>query len=245
MRLFSLVGCALATSIFGGSLAAQGELVVDSIVHEPTANEVGPEIAAMTVQVPGLNGTLEDIPIYGNGRGVDGLDTVSEQLYALGGTTTHDLVFLRNTTGADIIVNGMAGTITVLQMEPLNVPTGSSEAGTPGHQTGPTIIPVASSNVVVPAGSATAVFLVITEWQARLDTSPRQYRWTFQVNDTVSMTNLNVPIELIVPGSGGQDDGSTGGCSAVPSRVPTGLLGLVGIGMVAYIRRRQRLRKRS
>ena len=103
----------VALAAFATGLAAQVSPGLDivTVVHEPSATDVGPNIASKTEPNPLYdplqpNGEPQYLDVYGNGNGLSNeLDSISTEFYALGGTTTHDLAVMQNTTGAPITID--------------------------------------------------------------------------------------------------------------------------------------------
>ena len=241
-----------ALAAFGTALAAQPTpgLSIDTIVHEPTASQVGPFI--VTQQVPNPNydplqptGEPQFLPAWGSGGGPgDELDGVSDEFYALGGTTTHDLAVLTNNTGADITIdctaNGGAG-FQLLASRPKNDPPSAPEQSSPDGGAPSLIYPFDATSISVPNGSAVAVFLIATKWRQSLDTSPREYIWTFQFVDT-GATSYEVEGALLVPEVGGSNPS---GCASSPDGFPHGLWIIAGGVIAAYTTRRKLLKARA
>lgn len=235
----------LAVSFFASVAMAQptAGLSIDTVIHEPSADEVGPYIQSIQVQNPNFdplqpNGEPEFHNVYGNGKGLTHLDDVSSEMYALGGTTTHDLIILTNNTGAQIIIDGAS--IQIAQIRPATDVDGAPEQASPDPAAAPEIYPFVNGNIDVPDGSSTSVWLVTTKWADMLDTSPRDYIVTFQFDDTNSGNTMIVEADLWVPTVGG-NDGS--GCTVSPKQeLPKGLLLLATGVMAAYVYRRRRLK---
>lgn len=206
-------------------------LEITIVVHEPNANDVGPYIAGLQIPNPYYdpqqpNGEPQFNTAYGNGGGLaDELDSVSPEFYALGGTTTHDLAVILNTTGADIIMDST--TLAVASCRPKNdVPT-APEQSSPDGSAVSTIYPYDQVSVTIPDGSSVAVFLVSTKWRSQLDTSPRDYIWTFTFNDTIGTTFV-VEGPLTVPKVGGTDPS---GCVTSENGFPAGVWLIAGGGL--------------
>lgn len=240
----------MALAAFGTVLAAQPTpgLSIDTVVHEPSGSQVGPFIQMQTVPNPHYdplqpNGEPQFLPAWGSGNGAgDELDRVSDEFYALGGTTTHDLAVLTNNTGSDITIdctaNGGAG-FQLLSSRPKNDPPSAPEQSSPDGGAPSLIYPFDGNSVTVPNGSAVAVFLIATKWRQSLDTSPREYIWTFQFVDT-GATSYEVEADLLVPEVGGSNPT---GCATNDDGLPTGLWLLAGGALAAYTTRRKLLKK--
>jgi hypothetical protein len=221
-----------------------------TIVHEPSAGDVGPNISAIQVPNPKYsasnpNGQPEFLTAYGNGKGLaDELDSISNEFYALAATTTHDLAIVLNTTGADIVVD--SSTILLAASRPAkDVPT-APEQSSPDGTSVSTVLPYSATSltnpgisVTLPDGNAVALFLINTKWRSSLDTSPRDYIWTFTFSDTGG-NQFVVEAPLEVPKVGG----STGaGCVSGENGYPTGVWLVVTGGLVAIVTRRKLLKK--
>jgi hypothetical protein len=237
-----------ALAVFGSVLSAQAAgptpgLEIVTIVHEPTANDVGPYISGLQIPNPFYdplqpNGEPEFNTAYGNGGGLaDELDSISDEFYALGGTTTHDLAILLNTTGADIIVDST--TITLAASRPKKDVPQQPEQGSPDSSAVSTIYAFDQVSVTVPDGSSVALFLISTKWRQSLDTSPREYIWTFTFSDT-GANPFVVEGDLVVPEVGGSDPS---GCVSDPNGYPTSVWLLATGGIAAILYRRKRLAK--
>ncbi|MEE9312429.1 MAG: hypothetical protein V3V10_08465, partial [Planctomycetota bacterium] len=198
--------CLLALIVvsFASILVAQTPgLAGTTIIHEPSASDVGPYIAALTIQNPDYtinNGQPQRVPVYGNGSGLSSLNTVSGEFYALASTTTHDMLIITNTTGAAINIDGTPSTATtpstyeVGAPRPLNDYAQAPEAGQPGWVATPDLYAYDNTSVSIGIGSSAAAFLVVTKWMARLDTSPRDYIIPIQFLDLVA--NATVVVEV-------------------------------------------------
>lgn len=240
----------IALAAFGTVLMAQPTpgLSIETVVHEPSASQVGPYIAGLQIQNPNYDplqptGEPEFVTAYGNGKGPgDELDRVSDEFYALGGTTTHDLAVLTNNTGADITIdctaNGGNG-FQLLASRPKNDPPDAPEQSSPDGGAPSMIYPVDMNSVTVPNGSAVAVFVIATKWRQSLDTSPREYIWTFQFLDT-GAASYEVEAPLLVPEVGGSNPT---GCATNEDGLPTGLWIIAGGALAAYTTRRKLLKK--
>jgi hypothetical protein len=243
----------IAAAAFGTALLAQVTpgLSIDVIIHEPTATDVGGYISTQTVLNPNYdplqpNGEPQYLPAYGNGNGIsDELDSISNEFYALGGTTTHDLAILRNDSGADIDIDtasavyGGAGFALTASRPAHDVPDAPESTSPDGSATS-LIYPYDAATINVPNGSSVAVFLIATKWRQSLDTSPREYIWTFNFDD-LSATTYTVEGRLKVPEVGG--DVGNGGCISDPNGFPTGLWILATGGLVAIVTRQKKLKK--
>lgn len=239
--------------VFGSALSAQltPGLSVQTVIHEPSATEVGPFLSSQMVANPFYdelqpNGEPEFLPLYGNGSGLHHLDSVSGEFYALANTSTHDLCILTNSTTSDIIVDldyatPSPGALALTGRRAAVNPENAPQQDTPD--------PVATLNihgfdpaaVSVPAGSSVAIFLLITKWGPRLITSPRDYFLEFSFTDIATGTEMSFEAKLTVPKSGGEEGGS--GCVATNGRFPRGLLLVMGGSMFAMLTRRELLRK--
>ncbi|MCA8912043.1 MAG: hypothetical protein KDB82_10080 [Planctomycetes bacterium] len=242
----------IAAAAFGTALLAQVTpgLSIDIIIHEPNATDVGGYIAAQTVVNPNYdplqpNGEPQFLPAYGNGGGIsDELDSISGEFYALGGTTTHDLAVLRNDTGAAIDIDtasavyGGAGFALASSRPAHDVPN-APESTSPDGSAVSIIYPYDPATINVPNGSSVAVFLIATKWRQSLDTSPREYIWTFNFDDGAA-TTYTVEANLLVPKVGGSNGG---GCVSDPDGFPTGLWILATGGLVAIVTRQKVLKK--
>lgn len=235
----------LVAVAFSTTLAAQATpgLTIGTVVHEPNANDVGPYIAGLTIPNPFYdplqpNGQPATFPVYGNGSGISNeLDSISDEFYALARTTTHDLAVITNTTGAPITVDTTS--IQLAGSRPKNdVPT-APEQSSPDGAAPSTIYPYDPVSVTIPDGASVALFLIVTKWRESLDTSPREYIWTFTFNDTGG-TPYTVEGDLLVPEVGG--DTGSGGCATSNDGYPHVLWVLAG-GIAAITFRRKLLKK--
>jgi hypothetical protein len=234
-RIFLMLVCA----VMAGGLMAQVEvtsgLSIDTVIHEPSTSDVGVVIAAMREPHPnaGLPGYPDETNVYGNGRGLHHLPDITDHLYALAGTTTHDLVELTNRTGATIRI--VFSSLQIADRRAVIGEDAVGEANFPDQTATPELIGVDNNVLDIPNGTTAAAWLVRTRWAARLDTSPRDYVVTFQFLDDISGEDKFVNVNLRVPAV---DDRETG-CVASENRAPLGLA-LLGMGaMAAYINRRR------
>ncbi|MCF6228203.1 MAG: hypothetical protein L3J82_05990 [Planctomycetes bacterium] len=235
---------ALIAVSFAGVLTAQGTPGVTgtTIIHEPSASEVGPYISGIMVPNPDYtlnNGQPEQVPVYGNGKGLSNLDTVSGELYALAGTTTHDLLIITNATGAVITMNGVMTTLQVGAPRPKYDYAQAPENGQPGWVAGPVLYPYDNTSVSIGIGSSAAAILVVTRWMTSLDTSPRDYIIPIQFEDLASSTTMVVEVALTVP----YTDNATGSgcCTLSKGGLPAGLLLIAGVALAAVLRRRRKV----
>lgn len=240
----------LVAVAFSTALAAQATpgLAITTVVHEPSAADVGPYISNLHIVGDGRclnpnwdplqpNGEPQYLPAYGNGKGIHNeLDSISDEFYALGGTTTHDLAVILNTTGAPITVD--CTSIQLAGERPRNDVPQAPEQSSPDGAKQTTIFGYDPVSVTIPDGAAVAVFLIRTKWQQSLDTSPREYIWTFTFNDTGG-TPYTVEGDLLVPKVGGN---SGSGCATGNDGYPHGLWVLAG-GIAAIATRRKLLKK--
>lgn len=225
-------------------------LSIVTVVHEPTAADVGPFIAAMQIPnpfwspdpgnptEPGPNGEPQFKTAYGNGGGLsDELDSISPEFYALGNTTTHDLAVLLNETGADITLDttqfalaGSRPSVVVPQAPEQSSPDGSA----------PSIIYTCDPvSIFVQNGAAVAIFVIATKWKDNLDTSPRDYIWTFTFRDTANSL-LVVDAPLTVPKVGGSNPS---GCVSSENGYPTGVWLVITGGLAGLVIRRKLIEK--
>jgi hypothetical protein len=234
---------AFSTALLAQVAGPTPGLEIVTVVHEPSASDVGPYISGLQIPNPLYdpqqpNGEPQFLPAYGNGGGIaDELDSISNEFYALGGTTTHDLAVLLNTTGADITIDST--TITLAASRPKNdVPT-APEQSSPDGSAVSTIYAYDAVSVTVPDGSSVPVFLISTKWKQSLDTSPRDYVWTFTFSDT-GANPFVVEGDLEVPKVGGSNPT---GCVSSEDGYPTGVWLVATGGLVAIILRRKLLKK--
>jgi hypothetical protein len=240
----------MAMAALGTALAAQPTpgLSIDIVVHEPSTDQVGPYIAGIQDPNPNYDplqptGEPQFISVYGNGKGYHNeLDRVSDELYAIGGTTTHDLVILTNNTGSDITINtnafggqGFDLGLTRAKGQPLT----TQEAGTPDPAASHQIYPYEQNSILVPNGGSVPVFLFRTKWRNQLDTSPREYIFPFLFEDQGGQP-FEVEADLLVPPVGGSNPT---GCASSPGGFPHGLWIIAGGAMAAYTTRRKLLKK--
>ncbi|MEZ5992903.1 MAG: hypothetical protein R3E76_11175 [Planctomycetota bacterium] len=249
----------VAAAAFGTALLAQVTpgLTIDIVIHEPTAADVGGYIANLHLASDARtlnpnydplvsNGEPQYVPAYGNGGGISNeLDSISGEFYALASTTTHDLAIMTNTTGADIDIDtanaafGGAGFALASSRPAIDVPN-APESASPDQTAVGTIFPYDPTTINVPNGSSVAIFLIRTKWRSSLDTSPRDYIWTFNFADTGG-TVYTVEGKLQVPPVGG--DSGSGGCVSDPDGFPHGLWLLATGGLAAVVTRQKVLKK--
>lgn len=235
----------VALAAFASGLAAQVTpgLEIITVVHEPTANDVGTYIAGLQVPNPFYdplqpNGEPQFNNVYGNGSGLSNeLDSISPEFYALADTTTHDLAILQNSTGAPITIDST--TIVLAGERPKNDVTAAPEQSSPDGSAPHTIYPYDQVSVTIPDGNAVALFLINSKWRNTLDTSPREYIWTFTFSDTGG-NPYTVEAPLVVPKVGG-DTGS--GCVTSPDGFPEGLWIVATGGLAAIVIRRKLLER--
>jgi len=240
-----------ALAVFSTILLAQStagiEVVV--VVHEPSASDVGPYIAnlhnnndprCLNPDYDPLQptGQPQYLPAYGNGNGLSNeLDSISPEFYALGGTSTHDLAVILNTSGADITVD--ATTITLASSRPAKDVPSQPEQSSPDGSAVSEVFAYDPVSVTIPDGSSVAVFMVRTKWRQSLDTSPRDYVWTFTFTDTGGNPFvLDAP--LTVPKVGGSNPT---GCAASDDGFPHGVWLVITGGLTAIVIRRKLLQK--
>ncbi|MCB9895160.1 MAG: hypothetical protein H6839_11970 [Planctomycetes bacterium] len=236
----------VALAAFATGLAAQVSPGLDiiTVVHEPNTNDVGPYIAGLQIPNPFYdplqpNGQPQYNNVYGNGKGLSNeLDSISPEFYALGATTTHDLAILQNTTGAAITID--ATTIQLAGERPKNDNPDAPEQSSPDGSAVHVIYPYDQVSITIPDGNAVALFLITSGWRDQLDTSPREYIWTFTFSD-MSGTPFTVEAPLVVPKVGG--DVGSGGCASDPDGYPEGLWILATGGIAAIVIRRKLLEK--
>jgi MYXO-CTERM domain-containing protein len=250
---FTLLAAALFSPVLLAQVTPPGPtagLEIVTIVHEPSASDVGPNISNIQVPNPHYdplqpNGEPEFMTAYGNGKGLaDELDSISNEFYALAGTTTHDLAIILNTTGADIVVD--SSTIQLAASRPAEDVPNAPEQSSPDGTAVSTVLAYSATSltnpgvsVTLPDGSAVALFLVNTKWRTTLDTSPRDYIWTFTFNDTGG-AQFVVEGPLTVPKVGGSNPT---GCASSETGYPTGVWLLATGGLVAIVTRRKLLKK--
>jgi hypothetical protein len=239
-------------ALFGSVLAAQSTtgIRISKVVHEPTEEDVGPYIKTQTIANPDFDplqptGQPQTIPAWGNGRGISNeLDSISSELYALGGTTTHDLLVMTNTTGADIPIDtaipplGPGPGVVVTEIKAGVIVPSAPEQISPGHLW-MLVIPYEAQQVQVPTGSTVAVWMLVTKWRDQLDTSPRDYIVTFQFENIAAMAPgpKVVDVPLTIPR---KDGANSPGCSIDTQRgFPQGAALLAGGAVLAVTRRRR------
>ena len=234
-KYLALMGLAIAAVLAGGLAAQSNGLAVSSVIHEPTGTEVGANIEPQTILNPDYDlgpppRGVEFLPVWGNGRGLG----TSGELHARGGTTTHDLVFFVNNGTADITID--TSTLALSTTAPKYDNPQKPEATQPGWRTPPVIYEFDLNPILIQVGATAALFMVRTQWKSMLDTSPRDYIFTFEMLDTTSSTTLLVDVPLTIPT--GDDDG--GGCISTGNGAPHGLVLLLASGLFALARRRRR-----
>jgi len=97
------------------------------------------------------------------------------------------------------------------------------------------------ASIVVPANSTVPLIMLLTDWAAQLDTSPRDYILVFglwEISQTQA-TLYTFETELSIPGPSGAK-GQTS-CVADPYGSPAGALLLISAGLIAILPRRIRL----
>lgn len=230
--------CLLGVVLF--SSAAFAQFTITQVVHNPTKSEVGPVIAALPADIP----PPAPIPpagvapnnAYGDGKTYHNeLPRVSAEFYAMSGTTTHELAYLRNGSGADI--NITTSTIGI-SSRPAKDVSAKPEQADPGILAA--FIHGTAASVTIPAGSELALFLWVVKWRVGLDTSPRDYDLTITMTDTVSGSQITATARLTVPKVGGTE-GS--GCVSSGDGSPAALLLLALGGMAAIVPRLPRWRR--
>lgn len=244
-RVLSCITVACLAVLFGGTASAQYR--VTQVLHEPTAADVGPVIAALPADIPpptpAGGGPIPPAGVapnnaYGNGRPYHNeLPRVSAEFFAMGGTTTHDLAYLRNDSANDITVT--TNTIAITSRPKKDVAS-KPETADPGLVA--QFIHGTAASVTIPAGTELSLFLLVTKWLPTVDTSPRDYILTITMQDTVSASTITATAAMTVPKVGGDDSGcvvSDGDGS------PAGLI-LAAMGAMAAIlpRTLRRLRRR-
>lgn len=231
---------AAVLTLFSGALAAQA--TIDTVIHEPTAADAGPTLGAATVPNPDYNplqpnGQPQFLPLIGNGNGISNeLDSISDEFYALGGTSTHDLAIMTNNTGADITVDPT--TLQVAQIRPKVVVAAAPEQASPGFLVAPTPYPFSNASFTIANGTSSVLLLLVTKWMYSLDTSPRDYIITFQFNNTAAGGGpMTIDAPLTVPEVGGGS--GSGGCVATEGGSNRGMMLLAGGAMFAIVSRRK------
>jgi hypothetical protein len=244
----------VSLAIFSTALLAQlagptPGLKIVTIVHEPSAGDVGPYIAGLHIagdvrtKNPNFdplqpNGEAEFLPAYGNGKGyADELDSISDEFYAIGSTTTHELAVLLNTTGADITIDST--TITLASERPANDPEQAPEQSSPDGAASKEVFWFDPVSVTIPDGSSMPILMVRTKWGSSLDTSPRDYIWTFTFADT-GANQFVVEAPITVPKVGGSNPS---GCVSSENGYPTSVWLVAVGGLVAIVVRRKLLTK--
>ncbi|MHC4841490.1 MAG: MYXO-CTERM sorting domain-containing protein [Planctomycetota bacterium] len=240
---------ALIAVSFAGVLCAQSNatpgVTCDVVIHEPTAAQVGPYIAGLP-QEPNpdytpTNGQPQFLDIYGDGKGLANLDTITNHMYALAGTTTHDLIFITNSTAAAINFNGAQPPV-VLAPRPKYDYAQAPENGQPGWFAPPTLYVFDSGAFSIGVGASSAAILVRTKWMGNLDTSPRDYIIPIQFQDLgPPVSAMVVDVALTVPYM--DNANGSGGCAVSKGNLPTGLALIGGAALVAILRRRRKLAK--
>ena len=236
----------LLVTASASGLAAQVTpgLAISTVVHEPTAADVGPYIAGLQIPNPFYDplkpdGQPEFNTAYGNGGGLSNeLDSINGKFYAIANTTTHDLAILLNTTGAAITID--ATTIQLAAERPVKDVAVAPEGSSPDGGKIQTIYGTDLVSITVPDGASVPIFLINTKWRNQLDTSPRNYIWTFTFDD-LGGTTYTVEAPLTIPKVGG--DVGSGGCVTNPDDYPSGLWLVATGGLVALVTRRKLLRK--
>ncbi|MDH5640964.1 MAG: hypothetical protein OEY28_06690 [Nitrospira sp.] len=245
-----VLSLATVLALISAYLPAQAafDFPITNIIHEPTADQVGTFISQQQIKNPDYNpvqpnGQPEFLPVYGSGKGGydNELPSVSGEFYAIGSTTTHDLVVMKNNTGGDIIIDGNETStdfIKILEIRPKNDVEAKPEQSDPGLDPiqPPKAIYAYAAQVLIPAGATAAVFLVVLKWDEQLDTSPRDYIITFSMFDISTQQTIIVEAPLTVPEVGGPKNN---GCASGGNGLPTGLAFLSGVALAAIIRRRR------
>lgn len=245
-RAFSMWLMFGAAAIFAGAAFAQ--FTITQVIHEPTATDVGPVIAVMAptgIFVPPASAPGNPLPpagtapnnVYGNGRPFHNeLPRVSAEFYAMGGRTTHDLAFMRNASGADIIVD--TTTIAIVITPAKDVKT-KPEGANPGLIA--QVFFGTATTVAIPNGAELALFLLVTKWLPTVDTSPRDYNMAITMTNTVTGTPITANGMMTVPEVGGSE-GS--GCVSDGNGSTGGLILLALGGMLAIVPPIVRLRRK-
>lgn len=223
-------------------------LTISRVVHEPGADQVGDHIRGIQESNPNYDpdqptGEPEFLNVYGNGTGYhNDLADESDRLYAVGGTTTHDLVELTNNSGEDIEID-LDSNPPTLSLSPTKDVDGAPEQSSPDPTATHEIFGYEDDSIVVPNGSSRFVWLLRTKWAPRLDTSPREYVAIFSFSDISGPIPETKTVEttMWVPDVGGQDGG---GCTVTNDRnIPVGLWIIAAGGIAAIARRRRTLDK--
>jgi len=227
-------------AVFGGALAAQA--TIDTIIHEPSPGDAGTYLAGQTVTNPdaSIPGQPALLPLIGNGGGISNeLDSISDEFYAIAGTTTHDLAIMTNNTGADITIDPTS--LQIAQIRPKVAVPQAPEQANPGILN-QTIHAASNTPYTISNGTSAVLCLVKTTWQSSLDTSPRDYIITIQFNNTAPGGGpVSIDAPLWVPEVGGSGGG--GGCVATSGSMPHGLAILAGAAMLAMVTRRKLVRR--
>jgi hypothetical protein len=113
------------------------------------------------------------------------------------------------------------------------------EQSSPDGSAVSTIFAYDAISVTVPDGSSVAIFVIATKWKQSLDTSPREYIWTFTFSDT-GANPFVVEGDLEVPKVGGSNPT---GCVSSEDGYPSGVWLVATGGLVAIILRRKLLKK--
>lgn len=224
------------------SSAAFAQFTITQVVHNPTKSEVGTVIASLPADIP----PPAPIPpagvapnnAYGDGKTYQNeLPRVSAEFFAISNTTTHELAFMRNGSGADISVD----TTTIgVSSKPAKDNPQKPEQADPGIIV--SFIHGTAATVAIPAGSELGLFLWVVKWRQSLDTSPRDYILTITMTDSISATQITATAKLTVPDVGGTE-GS--GCVSDGNGSPAALVLLALGGMVAILPRLPRLRRKA
>lgn len=240
---------ALVATAFCGALAAQSSIGLScrTVIHEPTAEDVGTYIQGLQIPNPDYDpnqptGQPQFLPAYGNGKGISNeLDSISREMYALGGTTTHDLIVLTNQSGANLLIDGQNNPPRITEIRPKKSPANAPEQVSPGHFS-QIVIPYSNAVIDSPDGSNAQLCLVRTKWFAQLDTSPRDYIVTFEFDDiSPGGVTLVLEVPLTVPEVRG---GQGGACVASGGSTPGGVV-LLGAGAVFAIANRRKLLRKA
>jgi hypothetical protein len=264
---------ALAVVAFSSAMAAQTTitgLTVKSVIHEPSKTEAGPYLSSLMRDNPAFDslqptGEPDKVPLIGNGNGLHHLDSVSGELYALGGTTTHDLIILTNNSGGDVIVDldygipgvnpGSPGALTLSSSQAAVSPPEAPQQASPDPNafgqfgygsdvyTGSNplngIVGYDAAAVSVPNGSSVAICLLVIKWSNYLDTSPRDYVLNFTFLDGATGDPAVFEVKMTVPKASDEE----GGCQVSTGNLPSGLALVAGGTMAAILLRRKLLEK--